>query len=121
MLKEMATTAIECINNPGRRAVWSPQLNKYVCPESDEGKGISIDQESTIHPPISPQFKLVFMTAAAGTLIFISLCVLLTLITGKNPGLMEEIIRGLYSLAQIGFGAVVGLLGGQRLQTGSAD
>ena len=29
---------------------------------------------------------------------------------------MTEIIRGLFSLAQIGFGAVVGLLGGKRLE-----
>jgi len=121
MLMEVATIAIECIRNPGRRAVWSPQLKKYVCPDTDEGKSVPTDNKSTQYPPLSPEFTLVFATAAGGTFLFIVLCVVLTLASGRNPGLMEEVIRGLFSLAQIGFGAVVGLLGGRRLQSSRRD
>lgn len=116
MLKEMTEIAQECITHPRRRAVWSPQLNRYVCPDT-EGQAVSIDGDSPLHPPISPEFKLIFGTAAAGTLVFILLCVTLTLAAGKQPPtLTTEIVRGLFSLAQIGFGAIVGLLGGKRLQ-----
>ena len=108
--------AAECLKHPSRRSVWSPQLGRYVCREDSAERAIATDPESVHHPPLNPQFKLVFATAAGGTFFFISLCVLLTLLSGKNPELMEEVVRGLFSLAQIGFGAVVGLLGGQRLQ-----
>ena len=121
MLKDMAVIATECIKNPRSRAVWSPQLAKYVCPDKQEGQATSLDRESLTHPPISAQFKLVFLTAATGTLLFVLLCVALTLAAGREPpSLLTEIIRGLFGLAQIGFGAVVGLLGGKRLQGGGA-
>jgi hypothetical protein len=116
MLSDMATIAAECIKHPNRRAVWSEQLEKYVCPDTDEGQTVTLDHESRTHPPLTSQFKLVFGTAAGGTLLFVVLCVILTLASGKEPpSLMTELIRGLFSLAQIGFGAVVGLLGGKRL------
>jgi hypothetical protein len=67
-------------------------------------------------------FKLVFGAAAGGTLLFVVLCVVLALIAGKEPpSLMTEIVRGLFSLAQIGFGAVVGLLGGKRIHAEEAQ
>jgi len=118
MLRDMATIAAECIKHPDRRAVWSQQLGKYVCPDTDEGWTVTLDHASRTHPPLSAQFKLVFGTAAGGTLLFVLLCVVLTLASGKEPpSLMTELIRGLFSLAQIGFGAVVGLLGGKRLNS----
>jgi hypothetical protein len=117
MLKDAVLIAGECIKHPGRRAVWSPELQRYVCPDLDEGKKVSIDFGSPTYPPISLEFKLVFVTAAAGTLLFILICVTMTILAGRNPpSLLTEIVRGLFSLAQIGFGAIVGLIGGKRLQ-----
>jgi hypothetical protein len=118
MLRDMALIAAECIKHPDRRAVWSQQLEKYVCPDTDEGRTVTLDHESRTHPPLSSQFKLVFGAATGGTLLFVLLCVVLTLAAGREPpSLMTELIRGLFSLAQIGFGAVVGLLGGKRLNS----
>jgi hypothetical protein len=69
------------------------------------------------HPPINPQFKLVFLTAMGGTVLFIVLCLILSLIAGRQPPpLFEKIILGFFDMAKIGFGAVVGLLGGKKLQ-----
>ena len=122
MLKDMAVIATECIRNPDRRAIWSPELRKYVCPDTEEGQGVRLDPASRSNPPINPQFKLVFVTAAGGTLLFISLCIVLTLAAGASPpDLMTEVIRGLFSLTQIGFGAVIGLLGGKRLGGGGGN
>ena len=42
-------------------------------------------RDAMAHPPINPQFKLVFATAAAGTLLFIVLCLVLSLIAGREP------------------------------------
>lgn len=117
MIGDMAAIAAECIRRPGKRAVWSPQLRKYVCPTTDNVPASQLDFNAHTRPPISAMFKLVFGAAAGGTLLFVVLCVVLALLAGRDPpSLMTEIIRGLFSLAQIGFGAVVGLLGGKRLE-----
>jgi hypothetical protein len=69
------------------------------------------------HPPISAAFKLVFLTAAGGTLLFALLCVVVTLAAGKEPHpLVERLVSGFFDLAKIGFGAVAGMLGGQSLK-----
>jgi len=92
-------------------------MGKYLPPDKKEGQGVRLDYGSFQHPPISKEFKLVFVTAAGGTLLFILLCVGLTLAAGRQPpDLMTELIHGLFSLTQVGFGAVVGLLGGKQLQ-----
>ena len=123
MLKEMAQIAVECVKNPRRRSVWVPGLGKYVCPDSEEGRKALAQEikvslaEDEKHPPIDPQFKLVFLIAASGTLLFIVLCLVLTLLAGKEPPpLFEKVIMGFFDLAKIGFGAVVGLLGGKQLR-----
>jgi hypothetical protein len=54
---------------------------------------------------------LVFLTAAGGTLLFVILCVVLTLATkGAPPLLLEKLVESILTMAQIGFGAVVGHL-----------
>ena len=61
-------------------------------------------------------------TFAAGTVLSLALCVGLTLAAGKDPpSLMTEVVRGLFDLAKVGFGAIVGLLGAKRLEGGAAS
>lgn len=91
MLKEMALIAVECVKNPRRRSIWVPALGKYMCPDSEEGRqALALEIKTSLaeeekHPPIDPQFKLVFLTAASGTLVFIVLCLVVTLLAGKEP------------------------------------
>jgi hypothetical protein len=75
MLKDMGRILKECIKSPGRTSIWSQQLNKYVCTDSDEGRltlalaAEANSKEQVKHPPIDPKFKLIFVTAAVGTLL----------------------------------------------------
>lgn len=129
MLQDMAVIAKECITNPKRRSIWLPDSKKYVCPESEEGAKqaeIQAKEETkgttgkTKNPPLNPVFKIVFVTAAGGTFFFMTLCIVMTLLTGKDvPPLFEKIIMGMFDLVKIGFGAIVGLLGGVKLQSNS--
>ena len=58
-----------------------------------------------------------FLTAAGGTLLFAVLCIILTFAIGKEPKpLFEKVVMGMFDLVKIGFGALVGLLGGKTLQ-----
>ncbi|MGI0024879.1 MAG: hypothetical protein ACREA4_07015 [Nitrososphaera sp.] len=53
-------------------------------------------------------------------MLFIVLCLVLTLLAGKEPPpLFEKVIMGFFDRAKIGFGTVVGLLGGRKLQAES--
>jgi hypothetical protein len=123
MLRDMGRILKECIKSPGHGSIWSPQLNKYICTDSDEGKlAVALAAEANPkqqakHPPIDPKFKLIFVTAAVGTLLFVLLCVTLTIVVGREPPpLYEKVIISLLDLAKIGFGTAVGLLGGKSLQ-----
>lgn len=117
MLGDMVAIAAECIKRPGRPAVWSPQAGGYVCPEIDQVPENQLERNSPTRPPISPMFKLVFGAAGAGTILSLALCAVLAIAAGRDPpSLMTEVVRGLFSLAQVGFGAIVGLLGAKRLE-----
>ena len=127
MVKEMAATAAECLRKPRGTSVWVPELGKYVCldfPDSEEelavaGRALSEREHRAsiaTGPTIGSQFKLVFGTAAGGTLLFVLICVAVTLVAGKEPPpLLEKVVVSLFDLAKIGFGAVVGLLGAKHL------
>lgn len=124
MVKDMATIAAECVRHPRGPSIWVPELDKYVCPDA-RGEAESLEQATSeqkrqdnyrVEPGLSPQFKLVFLTAAAGTLLFVVICVVLTVIAGREPpNLLERVVMGLFDLSKIGFGAIVGLLGGKSL------
>lgn len=115
MFREMANIANECIVKPRTRSVWSGRLKKYVCEESEEGRFVLAreqTQSQTHHSPISPTFKFVFRWSFVGTLLFVALCIVLSLVAGREPPpLFEKVIMATFDLAKIGFGAIVGLLG----------
>ena len=130
MMRAMKDVAVECFRRPGQSAVWVPQLGQYLCPDSEEfasalrGRGLEgnsgLDEVS--RPPIDRKFKLIFVTASIGTLLFTILCVVLHLITdGQPPPAMGKLIDGMFDLVKIGFGAVVGLLGGQAMVKGQSE
>jgi hypothetical protein len=123
MLAEMANVASECLKSPTNESIWAPRLRRYVCRNTPEGLEAVADQDPVVvvsetsgHRPISPKFKLVFLTATGGTAFFVLLCLVLSMAAGKQPPpLMEKVIMGFFDCAKIGFGAIVGLLGGRAL------
>lgn len=128
MLKDIAEIAAECVKHPTRKSVWSPKKKEYVCPRSEELAEYESESKAAVargesvatKPPINAQFKLVFLAAVGGTLLFTLICVTLHLVTqGKPPESLDKFISGLFDLAKIGFGAIVGLLGAQKLQSES--
>jgi hypothetical protein len=117
----MVGVASECARTPGRASLWSDRLRRYVCSRDPEFERVVAEQAAPAtpgHPPISAAFKLVFLTAAGGTVLFVAVCVIVTLLAGREPHpLTEKIVTGFFDLAKIGFGAVVGLLGSQSLRS----
>ena len=123
MLKEMAKIAAECVKSPRKVSVWVPELHRYVCADASDPDQ---SRAAVHHVPreartLDPRFKLVFVTAAIGTLFFTTVCVTITLLAGKNePPLLERIVMSFADLAKIGFGAIVGMLGGKALDSPDA-
>jgi hypothetical protein len=63
-------------------------------------------------------------STAVGTCFFIVVCVSTTIAAGNDPPLLlTELVRAMADLAKIGFGAIVGLLGGKtiRRESGPSD
>jgi hypothetical protein len=117
VIDAMMTTAVECARTPGRISIWSDSLGKYVCSADPEFESVMAEQGRSSRPVINPAFKLVFLTSAGGTALFVIICVVTTLMAGKDPPpLLDKTISSLFDLAKIGFGAVAGLLGGHALQ-----
>jgi hypothetical protein len=78
----------------------------------DPGFQQAMAEQSTIttvaRAPISSAFKLVFLTAAGGTLLFVVICVGTTVYMGQGPPpLLEKTITSLFDLAKIGFALLV--------------
>ncbi|MEK6302248.1 MAG: hypothetical protein AABO41_16180 [Acidobacteriota bacterium] len=125
MISEIVNVAAECVKHPTKPSILVPELGRYVCPDSREGQRalaqiqlIATDSQPLTQPSrIDPQFKLVFITAAVGSLLFVVICVGLHLYTdGQPPPALAKLIDGLLDMAKIGFGAAVGLLGGKAMQ-----
>ncbi|MBZ9600487.1 hypothetical protein [Phyllobacterium chamaecytisi] len=120
MIGEMAAVVKQCIKSPSRLSIWSETLGKYVCTDDPEFSVALTDLangKSTNHPPINSTFKLVFLTAAAGTVLFTAICVTVHLVQGDQmPDTMEKMLSSMLDMAKIGFGAIVGLLGGQAMR-----
>lgn len=116
----LGKVAAECVKHPGRPSLWLEAERRYVCPDEAHAYAVAektqAAMESGATPRLDPKFKLVFLTAAAGTLLFTAICVVLHLVTtGEPPPAREKFIDGMLTMAKIGFGAIVGLLGGKVL------
>src|SRR4051795_6962499 len=118
MLKEMARIATECVKSPKMVSVWVPEAGRYVCGVSAAEIPSAITHTTGKPRALEPRFKVVFIGAAAGTVFFTTLCVTVTLLAGKNePALVERIVMSFADLAKIGFGAIVGMLGGKAIDS----
>ena len=123
IVRDLAQIAVECAK-PGRESIWSPELGKYVCRDSEEGKRALLQSgrppllyKEGQHPALGQQFKLVVLISFALTVLFLVLCVVLTLVAGKEPPpLHDKIVMGLFDLVKISTGTLLGLLGGKMLQ-----
>jgi hypothetical protein len=114
-MKDMAAIAVECARAPGRASVWAERHGRYFCEKHP--RFAQAKSENTSRAPINATFKLVFLTSAGGTLLFVLICVVTTIAAGQNmPDPLYVLIRGIMDLAKIGFGAVVGLLGVQSMR-----
>jgi hypothetical protein len=116
----MASIAAECARTPGQTSIWSKSLGRYVCTKDPEFEPAAADQRtspSPDHVPIGSAFKLVLLASIGGTVLFTAICVTTTLLAGREPPpLTVELVRWLGDLAKLGFGAIVGMLGGQSLR-----
>ncbi|MEM8871920.1 MAG: hypothetical protein AAGB10_16900 [Pseudomonadota bacterium] len=116
LFARMFSVAKECARRPKDRSIWSESDKRWFCPGDPGYQELVASLGGSEAPSISPEFKLVFVTASIGTLMFLLICVALTLTANRTPPpLTEQLIKGLFSLVQIGFGAICGLLGGKAL------
>ena len=119
-LADAIKIAQECVRRPGKVSIWSPKLDRYVCGDDPGFRQALADQaqpKNKVYSPLSPAFKLVFLTAIGGTLLFFVTCLSVHLWTGGvMPSATEKFVDGLWDMVKVGFGAVTGLLGGQALR-----
>jgi hypothetical protein len=64
--------------------------------------------------PISPHFNKVFCTTAGLTLLCLVISLALAAL-GRDNEASREVLSGCLTMAKIGFGAIVGLIGGKAL------
>jgi hypothetical protein len=85
----------------------------------EEAEGSLSPKTMASHPPINPTFKLVFLTTALGTLLFVILSIGAHLWMGTSDltGSLKSLVDTMINMAQLGCGAVAGLLGGYTANT----
>ncbi len=64
--------------------------------------------------PITARFRLVFLTTVILTFVFLA-CSMILAARGDDSAIAREVASACLSLTKIGFGAIVGLLGGKSL------
>jgi hypothetical protein len=105
-----------CLRRPGHTSVWSVKKEGYVCsrdPEYAEAVRTQTSEVREGHPPISSGYSLVIWGVLGGTVFFTLLCVGVRLYLGKEVASgMDELLKTLEKMAFIGFGALIGMLGG---------
>jgi hypothetical protein len=106
VLSTMGKAAVQCLKNPGRPSFWVEAEGRYICP--DENEVGRIEHTTALSAGrLDPRFKLVFLTAASGTLLFTLICVAINLTTnGDLPPARKELTESILTMAKIGFGAI---------------
>src|SRR5689334_11791003 len=84
LFKDIAAVAAECVRTPGHVSIWDKDLGRYVCAKDPRFQGALQKQSRSSPAPIDPTFKLVFITATAGTLLFVVICVATTIAAGRD-------------------------------------
>jgi len=116
MIGQMVAIAAECTRTPGKRSAWSERLEKFVCEDDPDFNRVEAEARRRESATLSPKFKLVFLTAAGGTLFFFLVCVGVHIALGTTMSApLTQIIDRTFDLVKIGFGAVVGILGAKTL------
>ena len=122
MVGHMIEVAKHC-GHPRLMCVWNSGVQAFECLEPAEAAARLAANPSQYldragapgRPALGPQFKLVFITALVGTLFFLSICIALTVWMGREIEVVNKVVEGLLTMAQVGFGAIVGLLGAKSL------
>src|SRR5438132_10584405 len=112
LFKDVAAIIAECVKTPGHVSIWSERLGEYVCTKDPHFEDALRDEPPEAAHAISPEFKLVVLISAIGTLLFVVICVVTTIIAGRDmPPAWEKLVQSLLDLAKVGVGAFAGLLG----------
>ncbi len=64
--------------------------------------------------PVSLHFNKVFFTTAGLTVLCLAISLLLATV-GKDNAATREVVSGCLTMAKLGFGAIIGLIGGKAL------
>jgi hypothetical protein len=116
VVNDALAIAAECARTPGQTSVWHNDLGRFICERDPNFSGADKSRAAVSPSAISPEFKLVFLTAAGGTILFVVICVATTILAGKEmPPAWEKLVQSLLDLAKIGVGAIAGLLGGKAI------
>ena len=116
VVARMSGVARECFRRPRVTSLLASSESRYVCPEEAEefARAENLQGERRAAHRIDPKFKMVFLATVGGTLLFTCICVALRLGAGSSLSSADDELFGvMLTMVKIGFGAIVGLLGGE--------